>query len=241
METPDQLGETLLNVAEHFYSIQGEGRTVGAPSVFLRMAMCNFNCVWCDTVSVWKRGVMLSADQLNAVFIEKGYHNRIKKGAHLILTGGDPMIQQEEIAKWFRHIGNLGHRPERMYVEVETQGYIMPRPEFALYVKQWNVSPKLANSGVQESKRVNVPVLQWHAQQNSFFKFPVASEEDLLEVDAIVRIVGIKRTRVYLMPVCSTREDHARLSEMVVDQARMSGYYYSPRMQVALWDKTTGV
>ena len=38
-----------MRIAEIFYSIQGEGRLLGMPSVFIRTSGCNLRCVWCDT------------------------------------------------------------------------------------------------------------------------------------------------------------------------------------------------
>src|ERR1700722_8035561 len=38
-----------LNIAEIFYSVQGEGMLVGVPSVFIRLSGCNLRCTWCDT------------------------------------------------------------------------------------------------------------------------------------------------------------------------------------------------
>ena len=38
---------------EIFYSLQGEGVTTGIPSVFLRLALCNLACSWCDTRYTW--------------------------------------------------------------------------------------------------------------------------------------------------------------------------------------------
>ena len=43
----------LLKLSEIFYSIQGEGVSIGRPSVFLRTALCNLKCKWCDTPYTW--------------------------------------------------------------------------------------------------------------------------------------------------------------------------------------------
>jgi 7-carboxy-7-deazaguanine synthase len=38
-----------LKISELFYSIQGEGKLMGMPSVFVRVSGCNLRCTWCDT------------------------------------------------------------------------------------------------------------------------------------------------------------------------------------------------
>ena len=38
---------------EIFHSIQGEGLNLGKPAVFLRLALCNLACTWCDTRYTW--------------------------------------------------------------------------------------------------------------------------------------------------------------------------------------------
>ena len=61
-----------LIVSEYFYSIQGEGKTMGVPSVFIRLTACNLMCggrgtekdfklhngaTWrCDSIEVWRKG-----------------------------------------------------------------------------------------------------------------------------------------------------------------------------------------
>jgi 7-carboxy-7-deazaguanine synthase len=55
-----------LKIAELFYSIQGEGSLVGAPSFFIRTSGCNLRCSWCDTpyASWTPEGADLSLDQI---------------------------------------------------------------------------------------------------------------------------------------------------------------------------------
>src|SRR3990167_2077529 len=57
-----------LNVSEMFYSIQGEGKTMGIPAIFLRLQACNLLCNWkkngidhpCDTIPVWRQGTKMT-------------------------------------------------------------------------------------------------------------------------------------------------------------------------------------
>lgn len=230
-----------LKIAEHFYSIQGEGLTVGVPAVFLRLSMCNFMCQWCDTVEVWKKGEWMEFVDLDGLFDMSGYYDKMRRGAHLVLTGGDPLIQQEALVNWFKLLKEFGRDTSRFFVELETQGHLMPSKELAAIVRQWNVSPKLTNSGMPLEKRIRPDVLAYHAAGNSCFKFPVRNDADLREVEAIVHQHRIRRSRVYLMPVCNTRAEHQEVSAVVTELCKKSGYHYSPRLQLVLWDKATGV
>ena len=230
-----------LKISEHFFSIQGEGATVGCPAVFIRLSMCNFLCSWCDTVDVWKTGNWYDLDEVDKLMDLNGYYTQLRKGAHLIFTGGDPLIQQDAIVNWYKRINEFGRTPERIFIEVETQGYIKPASGLIPIVRQWNVSPKLANSGVEESKRLKYDVLSIYSGCMACFKFPVSTMEDLKEVEEIVRRAGMRRTRVYLMPVCNSRNDFLAEGKKVAEWAKRRGFRFSPRLQLVLWDKTTGV
>lgn len=236
-----QTAEGKLRVAEHFFTIQGEGKTMGTPSVFLRLAGCVLRCQWCDTHDTWQQGRWFDIDELDALFRDNSYYKKIKKGAHLVVTGGDPIIQQKSLVSLFKRMCEFDQDVGRMFVEIETEGVLQPSEDLSGFVRQWNVSPKLANSGMSEEKRLKEDVLRWHSFNNSYFKFPIVGRQDLNEVDEIVRRARIRRGRVYLMPVCSTREEHDAASGMIVELAKMSGYCYSPRLQLILWNKTVGV
>ena len=76
----------MYDLVEIFESLQGEGRNTGRPCVFVRFAGCNLKCPWCDT-DVTKRFSV----SLNELLAELAQY----KAKSVILTGGEPTIQQE--------------------------------------------------------------------------------------------------------------------------------------------------
>ena len=103
-------------ILEIFHSIQGEGKYVGAPQVFVRFFECNMHCVWCDTPAsigdgrreYMELGLKEAVSQVNALY----------DNAHSVsITGGEPLIQ-EEFLKDFCHI----LRKEGMKIYLDTNG-----------------------------------------------------------------------------------------------------------------------
>lgn len=231
-----------LKIAEHFYSLQGESMTIGIPSVFLRVSGCNFGCSYCDSVEVWKQGTFYTIEELVQLFIDQGYFKRINEGAHLILTGGNPLLVQDRLSAFLAAAVGSGKLAYRPFIEVETQADRLPSTDFRGWVSQWNASPKLANSGEPESKRIVPEVLAFLAMQSKVcFKFPVASAEDMPEVLAVVKNYHLPRSKVYLMPVCDTRATHEAVAPAVAELAKEHGFCFSPRLHLVLWNQKTGV
>ena len=79
-----------MKLSELFYSIQGEGKLVGVPSVFVRASGCNLRCVWCDTpYASWEpEGAEMSVDEIVSRVRHFG-------ADHVVLTGGEPMIMMD--------------------------------------------------------------------------------------------------------------------------------------------------
>lgn len=76
----------MYPLVEIFESLQGEGRNVGRPVVFVRFAGCNLRCPWCDTDFSVK--FVLSLKELIKEIA-------LFKSKSVILTGGEPTIQNE--------------------------------------------------------------------------------------------------------------------------------------------------
>ena len=78
--------EATLRITEIFYSLQGEARTVGLPTVFVRLTGCPLRCVYCDTAYAFSGGELKSIDQLCEQVA--AYHPR-----YVTVTGGEPLAQ----------------------------------------------------------------------------------------------------------------------------------------------------
>lgn len=75
-----------LKITEIFYSLQGETKTVGLPTVFVRLTGCPLRCQYCDTAYAFYEGQRHTVDQI----LEQvaGYHAR-----YVTVTGGEPLAQ----------------------------------------------------------------------------------------------------------------------------------------------------
>lgn len=78
----------MLQLAEIFYSVQGEGTWTGTPAVFVRLAGCNLSCSFCDTDYALR--FLASIDQIAARVRDEGGDCPM-----VILTGGEPLAQRE--------------------------------------------------------------------------------------------------------------------------------------------------
>ncbi|MFZ5723140.1 MAG: 7-carboxy-7-deazaguanine synthase QueE [Pseudomonadota bacterium] len=77
-----------LRITEIFYSLQGEARTVGLPTVFVRLTGCPLRCGYCDTAYAFSGGTLRS---LESIVDEVAGH----APRHVCVTGGEPLAQPE--------------------------------------------------------------------------------------------------------------------------------------------------
>ena len=242
-----------LAISEHFYSIQGEGKTMGIPAVFLRLTACNLMCggrgtekdkklhngaTWrCDSIEVWRTGRKLPVEEVadELMIYEKHFYN----GCHLVITGGEPLLQQTALEPFIHILSHrLGYKP---FIEIETNGTITPVGEFFTYVDLYNCSPKLANSGEILQRRYKPDTLNFLNLTRSIFKFVVSEEKDMNEVNNIIKKCNIFPNKVFLMPSADHQEELEKNTLQTVEWCMKYGYNFSTRLQVIIWNQTTGV
>lgn len=252
----------MIYLVEHFYSIQGEGRYVGKPSIFFRFGGCNMRCegfgcierapegtsvVGCDTVYAVNREhfvqnwiAITHIEELLGVLEQY----ELPSGVDVVLTGGEPLIYANEplFVEFLEALNERGHR-----VTFETNGSIkVDFAAFPVYKKAvYALSVKLSNSGEPLSKRLRGDVIHSivsHAKE-SFFKFSIDAdsidmglEEEIDEVCAFA-----PNTEVYCMPLGGSKAEIERNTEPLIEFCKTKGYIFSDRLHIRIWDQNKGV
>jgi 7-carboxy-7-deazaguanine synthase len=240
---------------EIFHSIQGEGKSVGQPSVFVRTSLCNLHCIWCDTDYTWNWVGTRFAHVHDA---RAGYQKFVKKDwiaecavtevadavarfgcENIILTGGEPMLQQPALVA----LANLLRSKSVHYrFEVETNGTLAPLADFDAAIDQYNVSPKLENSANPRRLREKPAALRFFAASpKANFKFVVAEKSDLDEVLVLLKTYAIAPEKVWLMPEGTSAAALAKRRKWLVEICKQHGFRYSDRLHVQIWGAKKGV
>lgn len=231
---------------EIFHTLQGEGLNLGVPAIFIRSSLCNLHCQWCDTDYTWNwektpwphendatpdyKKFRKEDQQIDLTIAEIAERVRAFPCQHLVLTGGEPLLHQED---WFDLLETLGGH---YTAEVETNGTIEPDIAFSRAVHQFNVSPKLANSGNPVEKRIVPAALEFFAADpRTSFKFVIATREDLTEVEQLIERFHITPDTVLLMPEGRTPEALRETELWLADYCIATGLRYTPRLHLHLW------
>ena len=110
------------------------------------------------------------------------------------------------------------------FIEVETNGSI-PEEMGDGVVNQFNISPKLSNSG-------NRPYRVKLRADNAIYKFVVDQPADLGEIESYVSANKLPREKFYLMPQGATRKELEPKNAWVEKAAKERGFHFSPRLHI---------
>lgn len=227
-----------MRVSEIFYSIQGEGRLVGTPSVFIRTSGCNLRCVWCDTPYTSWRPEGTSRSIKNLLDLVDRHPTR-----YVVITGGEPLLADgiEELALELKRKGK--------HVTIETAGTIF-KP---LHCDLISLSPKLANATpwkraggkfarMHDQRRLNIPVVQAFLDRHDYqLKFVVERKDDFAEIGDIVgRLKNVEPARVLIMAQGTTKKALDEKARWIVPLSMRHGYGFTPRLHIELFGNRRG-
>lgn len=259
----------MLYLVEHFYSIQGEGKYTGKPSLFLRFGGCNMKCegfgcfeeleagtklLGCDTIYAvnkenfsknWTQ--IKSTEELLEILSSYTLAPSTKEDRHsmdIVITGGEPLIyaNDEIFVEFLNIVHNKGHR-----ICFETNGSLsvdfINHPIYKECI--FALSVKLKNSGESLKKRINKDAISsiTSNSKEAFFKFSIdkssIGKELEDEINSIVKIAP--KTEVFCMPVGADKKELEINSEPLVEFCKMKGYNFSDRLHIRIWDKERGI
>ena len=195
-----------LQITEIFYSLQGESRTVGWPTVFVRLTGCPLRCGYCDTRYAYHGGEPLAIDD---ILVQVASH----QAAHVTVTGGEPLAQPE-CRQLLRQLCEAGYQ-----LSLETSGAldisdIDPRVSIVMDLK----TPASGESG--RNRLENIALLRPDDQ----LKFVICDEEDYLWAkQMLVEHQLASRCEVLLSPAFGS-----------LDGARLAGWVLADHLPVRM-------
>ncbi|RKX20717.1 MAG: 7-carboxy-7-deazaguanine synthase [Candidatus Zixiibacteriota bacterium] len=240
-EIPD-IPSDKLPVSEIFYSIQGEGRFAGYPSVFIRLMYCNLGCSWCDTRFTWDSS---NLDRYS-LFDNSKIVNKVKEilsdtdsnhdNIRVIITGGEPMIHREKLPSLIEKLNQTGF----LMVDIETNGMFEPSDRLCDMVSWWNCSPKLLNINVDSKISIVPNALVKLSKTNKVdFKFVVQEPKDIEQITQTF-LDYIKPEQIMLMPEGWTQTMQLKGMKWVMEECKKRNFRFSPRLHILIWNNKRG-
>jgi len=120
LENQDELEKERagrLAINEIFYSLQGEGKFVGTPMIFVRTNICHVGCSFCDTKYTWKKvshNVFYTPEELLLAI------HKVNDRCNMVcITGGEPLEQLDSLIPTVKLLKEKGVK-----VQLETSGSI---------------------------------------------------------------------------------------------------------------------
>ena len=254
-----------LPIIEVFTSIQGEGRYVGEPSIFIRLSGCNLRCCFKDTIcdtsysSFHPEKGHLNIDD---VFKEITDNPNVRS---IVITGGEPMLYREGIEDLIGYIEMV--MQEDYFVTVETNGTQGPCND--TLIDFYSISPKLSTSVPIPGKIYKGPngaeykFTEEACKQYNKERYNPAATAALMDMadfqlkfvysgpESIDSIMGFLRDLdelgarfepgdIMLMPEGTTPEQLDRVSRDAAAVCIERGYHFSDRLHIRIWGDKRG-
>jgi len=208
-------------IVETFYSIQGEGRYVGTPSLFIRLAGCTRACPFCDT-DFESVSSILNLGEMKSLL-------RKYRDVNVVWTGGEPLLHWESISNLYE----IGGKHQDWHME--TNGDLLIE---SIYEESSNILNYLAVSPkcLETAKKVYQELIEKGRRKRFTFDIKVASDTDVVNKELLPYATMI-------MPL--TYDDikvTKEIQKKVIQYALDKKIRYSPRLHVDIWGfRTKGV
>lgn len=231
--------------------LQGEGRDMGTPAILVRFSCCNLTCQFkdgfCDSsYASWfpEKGKYKVSD-IEELIIKN------PQISYAFITGGNPSLDP----KLLQVVVNL-FRKYGYYIAIEDNGTSYKEIVGLDFV---SLSPKLKNStpclgtvvgpnneirevtekDIQRHEQIRTryeSIKKWIHNYDHQLKFVISEEEQIEEMENLLRAVDADPNKVYLMPEGINREQLDKRRKWLVELCIIKGYKYTDRLHIVTYD-----
>ena len=189
---------TQLRITEIFYSLQGESRTVGLPTVFIRLTGCPLRCQYCDTEYAFTGGKSMS---LEDILSETARYAPI----YVTVTGGEPLAQKNCLLL-LAQLCDAGYQ-----VSLETSGALDVSQVDARVSKVMDIKTP-ASGEVARNRFENIDYLN----ANDQVKFVICDREDYDWAKNIIKQYDLLQRCEILVSPSYDQQAAAELAEWIL-------------------------
>lgn len=209
-----------LRITEIFFSLQGESRSAGFPTVFVRLTGCPLRCSYCDTEYAFSGGEWQSLDAVLAEVARYGAH-------HVCVTGGEPLAQRSCL-ELLRRLADVGYE-----VSLETSGALDVSAVDPRVIKVMDL--KAPGSGEAAKNRYeNIDYLSGKDQ----LKIVICNRDDYDWAKEVVQRYDLARRCELLFSPCYGTLEPRRLAEWIL-QDRLP-VRFQLQLHKVLWGEEKG-
>ena len=211
----------FLRITEIFLSLQGEARTVGWPTVFVRLTGCPLRCTWCDSAYAFSGGERLTLEEILLRIRSHG-------ARRVCVTGGEPLAQPRVLDLMDRLVA------EDFEVSLETSGALDVAGVHPAVSKVLDLKPP--GSGEEQRNRYENLALLGPKDQ---VKFVITNRQDYLwSITQIEKFDLTRRAEVLFSPVTEFLKP-ATLAEWIL--ADGLDVRFQIQLHKVLWGDRQGV
>ena len=211
------MSNKTARLIEVFSAIQGEGLNVGTRQIFIRFAICDLRCNYCDSPHTWVtpaeyrieahpglRDFEIYSNPIEITTLLKFIQRQNIPLLHdsISLTGGEPLLHAPFLAAFLPEVRSLTNLP----IYLETGGH---RPEQLLtilpYLDSVGMDLKLPSVSGESHWQAHAQFLQscYDSQTEVFVKIIISSQTDVAELEKAANLVAAVSPEIliYLQPV----------------------------------------
>ncbi|VAW54423.1 7-carboxy-7-deazaguanine synthase [hydrothermal vent metagenome] len=210
-----------LKITEIFFSLQGEARNVGLPTVFIRLTGCPLRCSYCDTAYAFSGGEWMNVASII---------NNVKqfKTLHVTVTGGEPLVQKH-CFELLKKLCDLGYD-----VSLETSGAMLLDDVDLRVIKILDVKTPASKEDTK-NKFENFSLLNTKDQ----LKFVICNEDDYFWSKQLVAQHQLdKKCEILFSPSCNQLAETTLADWILRDQLNVRFQF---QLHKYLWGDKPGV